>query len=106
MKGTKTGGRKKGTPNTERKELNEMLTDKYPGYHPVMAMADIANNKRNNLSIIFQANKEVAKYICPQLKAVDVKLQSPDGRITDVNITIRKFAIVPVRTDKGIDTYE
>lgn len=64
-KGIKTGGRKKGTPNVESKELLEMLNEKYPGYHPVMAMAEIANNKKNDLSLVFQANKEVAKYICP-----------------------------------------
>ncbi len=42
-KGIRTGGRKKGTPNNERKELSEMLSEKYPGYHPVMAMAEMAN---------------------------------------------------------------
>jgi len=74
-KNTKTGGRKKGTPNRERKTLIEMLEEKYSGYNPVMAMAEIANNKKINIILRFQANKEVAKYVSPQLKAVQMDLK-------------------------------
>ena len=70
--GKKTGGRKAGTPNAERKELYALMAEKYPNYHPVMAMADIANNPKNEIDLRFQANKEVAKYVCPQLKAVEI----------------------------------
>ena len=83
-KGQKTGGREKGTPNKERKELFELLSDKYPDYHPVVSMEDIANDLKQDKTLRFQANKEVAKYICPQLKAVEV---ASDNR----EVTIRVF---------------
>lgn len=68
----KTGGRVAGTPNAERKELYQLLNDNFPGYHPVVAMAIIANDDGNDIDLKFQAHKEVAKYVCPQLKAVEV----------------------------------
>lgn len=73
-KGIKTGGRQVGTPNNERKDLLEMLAERYPGYHPVISMADIANNQKLDQNLRFQANKEVAKYISPQLKAMGITI--------------------------------
>lgn len=67
----KTGGRKKGTPNGDRKELFDLMAEKFPNYHPVIAMAEIANDKKNDLLIRLTAHKEVSKYVAPQLKAVE-----------------------------------
>lgn len=95
-KGFKTGGREQGTPNREHKKLIEMLAEKYPNYHPVLAMADIANNGTLEINLRFHANKEVAKYICPQLKTVEVKdvatkfkvvvskMKLPDGTLIEL----------------------
>lgn len=85
-KGMKSGGRKQGTPNQNRKELIELLNDKYPGYHPVIAMADIANNAKEDKNLIFQANKEVAKYFSPQLKAVEVNITEPVKNVSETTI--------------------
>ncbi len=68
----KSGGRQKGTPNRDRKDLLEMLNEKYPNYHPVIAMVKIAHKSKNEV-LRFQAHKEVAKYIAPQLKSVEIK---------------------------------
>ncbi len=110
----KTGGRQKGTPNKEKTELLATIQNKYKGYHPVMAMADVANAKtkrsqppstiarkmisaanaeenfnakvrvlaamikeiqvdaKAEVDLAFQANKEVAQYVAPKLKAVEV----------------------------------
>ena len=72
MRRDKTGGREKGTPNKERKDLVELLNDKYPNYNPVIALAVIANTSKSEL-LRFQAHKEVAKYIAPQLKSIEFK---------------------------------
>lgn len=69
---TKTGGRLPGTPNRQTTELIDLIRCKYPAYHPVLALVDIANTSED-ISIKLQANKEVAKYICPQLKSVELK---------------------------------
>jgi|688.fasta_scaffold236683_1 hypothetical protein len=68
----KTGGRLPGTPNRQTTELIDLIRCKYPTYHPVLALVDIANSSED-ISIKLQANKEVAKYVCPQLKSVEVK---------------------------------
>ena len=72
-KGVKYGGRKKGTPNAERKEIVQLLADKFPNYNPVVAMAEIANDEKNDVVIRLAANKEVAKYTAPQSKAIEHK---------------------------------
>ena len=82
MKGQKTGGRISGTPNKSTKAIAEMLADKYPHYHPIIALAEIANDKKQDIAIRLHANKEVAKYICPQLKSIESKQEKE-------NITIR-----------------
>lgn len=71
-RGFKTGGRQSGTPNADKKELSEMIAARFPDYHPVMAMVEMANDMKNEVTLRFQANKEVAKYVCPQLKSIDV----------------------------------
>ena len=77
--GKKTGGRTKGTPNAERKELNELMKERFPNWHPVIGMAEIANDETLEVDIRLSAMKEVSKYIAPQLKAIEVS--NPDGTL-------------------------
>lgn len=75
--GKKTGGRKKGTPNKGKQELQTLLADRFPGYHPVLAMADVANATDEDGMPVYGietrmlAHREVAKYVEPQLKAIE-----------------------------------
>lgn len=67
----KTGGRGKGTPNKDKQELIEMIQEDYPDYHPLLALAEIANGKGKE-DLKLQAHKEICKYIVPQLKSIDI----------------------------------
>ena len=60
-----------GLPNKNKQALLKMLELRYPDYHPVIAMAEIANDKENDLPTRFNAHKEVAQYVTPKLKAVE-----------------------------------
>lgn len=88
MKGRKTGGRAAGTPNRDKAALLELIQDTIgdSDYHPVVAMAVIANDssskqvkvdgKRKNvpkypLELRAMMHKEVAQYVAPKLKAVE-----------------------------------
>lgn len=82
MAGQKNGGRQSGTPNKKTQAISDLLFDKYPEYHPILALAEIANDLTQDVTIRLQANKEVAKYICPQLKSIESKQEKE-------NITIR-----------------
>lgn len=88
MKGRKTGGRAAGTPNKDKAALLELIQEAVDDsdYHPVVAMAVIANDtttkyvkvdgKRRRvpkypLELRAQMHREVAQYVAPKLKAVE-----------------------------------
>lgn len=89
MKGKKTGGREVGTPNKISTLIAELIAGKYPDYHPVMSLVEIANDKKQDINIRFHCHKEVAKYICPQLKSVEIKEQIKDVKIHIIREIIR-----------------
>ena len=60
-----------GVPNKRKAALLKRLEQDFPDYHPVAELAKIANDKENDVATRLQANKEVAKYVEPQLKAVE-----------------------------------
>lgn len=70
--GKKTGGRTKGSLNAPKAALFAMMAKRWPDYHPVMAMAEIANDPAVELDTRFAAHKEVAQYVEPKRKAVEV----------------------------------
>lgn len=62
---------RKGIPNKPRQGLLARLQREYPNYHPILEMARLANDPNADEKDRFAANKEVAKYVTPQLKAVE-----------------------------------
>lgn len=83
-KGEHRGGRKTGTANKDKQELIEMIQEKYPNYHPLLALAEIANDEESDKNLKLQASKEVCKYIVPQLKSVDHSFDTKN----DITVTI------------------
>ena len=61
-----------GIPNKNKQALIALLQAKYPEYHPVVEMAAIANDKTQDIATRFAAHKEVAQYVTPKLKALEV----------------------------------
>ena len=69
-------------PTRKQRALITLLQDKFPGYQPVMEMAERAwlisaiADRRPNDAIAqmdaVNAHEKVAKYVTPQLKAIDV----------------------------------
>ena len=64
----------------------QILQESYPGYHPVLEMAKTANNLELDEKIRFDANKEVAKYVEPVLKAVEHT--GADGGPVDMSLKV------------------
>ena len=69
-------GRPAGAPNKPKRALYALLAERFPGWHPVVQMAEMANDPDLMHEQRFNAAKEVAKYIVPQLKAVDMSQDS------------------------------
>lgn len=67
-------GRPKGVPNKNKRALQLLLEKRYPGWDPVVQLAEIAQNEANDMPVRVQAAKEVASYMHPKLKQVDMKL--------------------------------
>ncbi len=68
----KTGGRRRGTPNKRTRAVIDLLKERFPEYHPVVAMAEIANDESHSVELRLQAHKEVAHYVAPTRKAVEI----------------------------------
>jgi hypothetical protein len=78
--GNKTGGRQKGTPNKAKQALLEAIQQRFPDYHPVLAMADIANDMDLPVDLRFSAHKEIAQYVEPKRKAIEASVKL-DGEL-------------------------
>ena len=65
-------GRPKGAPNKPKRLLLVRLEEMFPDYHPVIEMAKVANDEEAPADARFAANKEVAQYVVPKLKAVEI----------------------------------
>lgn len=72
-KGRKTGGRKKGTPNKDNLPIQAKLAAM--DCDPITGMATIARQAMDegDTHLALTAFKELAQYIAPKRKALDVK---------------------------------
>ena len=77
----KTGGREKGTPNRATLALKEQLDAL--GCDPLVELAKIAMNQKNAVEIRVRCLSEIAGYIYPRRKAVD--MSSDDPVVINVN---------------------
>lgn len=70
--GKKTGGRKKGTPNKRTEGLKEVLDSL--GVDPIrnLAKASTMAEADGDWNLFYNVNKELAQYIYPKRKAVEV----------------------------------
>ena len=80
--GLKTGGRQVGTPNRNRTALRERLATSYPDYDPLIALAEIALDQSNDLSVRIDCHKTIAAYVHPKMRT-----SAPDEQV-DSNIVI------------------
>jgi hypothetical protein len=69
--GRKTGGRSRGTPNKRTQAVSEIL--EALSCDPIESMAKIAMDETVELSIRAQMYKELAQYVAPKRKAVEMQ---------------------------------
>lgn len=67
------GGRTLGALNKSKDRLLKALKAEYgEEFDPIMKMAEIASNDENEPALRLQGWKEVAQYVYPKLKAIEV----------------------------------
>jgi len=85
--GYKTGGRKAGTPNRRTQEVRDQL--EALGCDPIEGMARLALDPANSPDLRARMYSELAQYVAPKRKAVDVSSTS-QGREVIFNIGIQR----------------
>lgn len=63
-----------GSPNKNKRGLLARLQREFPEYHPVVEMARIANDPENDVHLRGTMHGNVAKYVTPQMKAIDLNM--------------------------------
>jgi len=91
----------KGGHTRPKRRILQILEEQFPEYNSVVEMARMAQDESNDLALRLTANKEVAKYCFPQLKAVD--LTSAGEGIT-FNFSIGQQQPTNIIDDDIIDT--
>jgi len=61
-----------GAKNKRSLELMDLLEINFPKWNPILQMASIANDRSQSMELRFAACKEVAQYIAPKKKAVEI----------------------------------
>lgn len=82
-------GRKKGSSNKPKQDILNMIQAEYPNYHPVLAMAAVANDLEADEQLRFNANKEIAQYVAPKRKAVEVTGADGDAIKQELGILVK-----------------
>lgn len=62
-----------------------MIRTKFPEYHPLMAIAEIAH-ETEDLGLQFHCHKVIAKYVEPELKSLEVKSPVDESRRVRVSL--------------------
>jgi len=57
-----------------------LIRTKFPGYHPLIAIAEIAHHKDSDLRMQLECHKTLIKYVSPELKSVEVKADIKETR--------------------------
>ena len=70
--------RPKGSPNKRGLAALKRVFDAYPDYDPLQALAKIAH-ETDDVDIQVKCHKEIAQYVRPKLKAVDMHLSGKVG---------------------------
>lgn len=57
----------------QKNAILEMIREKHPDYHPLLALADMAHEPGVEDRIKFQCHQTIAKYVESELKSIEVK---------------------------------
>ena len=93
-KGVKTGGRRSGTPNRRTQDIEAKLAE--VGCDPILGMARIAIDKDQPIELRATMFKELAQYVAPKRKAVEVS--GPDGRALSLEKLVHASYCVAAKT--------
>ena len=87
LPGERRGGRAPGTPNRATAEVSDKLAAL--GFDPIAAMVAIATDPAADLTLRGRMASELAAYIHPKRRAIDLTAETGSSGVT---VVIRRFA--------------
>jgi hypothetical protein len=91
--GERRGGRQKGTPNRKTIAVADRL--EALGCDPIEGMAKIAMDEKAELSLRAQMYKELAQYVAPKRKAVEITGEDGDPFQMELKSLIEEIQNTP-----------
>jgi hypothetical protein len=91
--GRKTGGRRKGAPNRAAQAVADRLDAL--GCDPIEGMARIAMDEKAELSLRAQMYKELAQYVAPKHKALEITGEDADPLKLELKSLIEEIQDTP-----------
>ena len=92
--GFKTGGRKVGTPNKASQQIVEKL--EALGCDPIEGMAHIAMDTFNPLEIRARMYAELAQYVAPKRKSVEIETGEKERIVFNIGIPARQQVVAAI----------
>jgi len=86
----KTGGRIKGGVTRVQADLRERIAALFPDYCPIESMAAIAQDGTQELTLRLSAHKEVAQYLYPKRKAIELSGSVATTTLSQILLSRRK----------------
>lgn len=86
--GRKTGGRRRGTPNRRTQDVRELLA--MLNCDPIEGMAKIAMDANNPVEIRARMYAELAGYVAPKRKAIQVDGGADNRVVFNIGIASRQ----------------
>jgi hypothetical protein len=93
MAGTKNSGRKKGVPNKRTQSIIDQLAGL--NCNPIEGMAKIAKQAmaEGELALAGQMYKELAQYVAPKRKSIEVTGELDLNQVQDILVTFKDLPV-------------
>lgn len=62
--------------------LLDMIHEQYPGYHPIMSIAEMAHRKSISPEVELSCHKTILEYVTPKVKSIEVSQGDNRRRVT------------------------
>ena len=71
-------------------DILSLIQEKYPDYHPILAMAEIANDTSTDAGVRVAIHRELANYVFPKLKAVEHTGKVEGGGAMRIDVSFKE----------------
>lgn len=82
-------------PKTQKERLLGMLQEKYPGYHPLISIAEIAHDEDVDLRTKLACHQTIVKYVESELKSVEVRAEIVEEKLVRVSLFDGEYEVIP-----------